>query len=213
MSKQSIDFVLLPPEEISDKVIELNKKLKRNYSNPRIILNKEACLPHISLLIGTISPENLMQIQETLNRVALQFSPIELILKSLDLEDLPAKDRTLKIAGFSLAKSNSLQKLHETLLYEMKKYSLEDTTKDTMYNSQEIDEKDTPWMFSYINNFSKNSSLEKFNPHITIGDGEMYSQDYPDYLPLTFKASRLALCHLGNYCTCRKILAENKLMS
>jgi hypothetical protein len=75
-------------------------------------------------------------------------------------------------------------------------------------NQQEINIKDTPWMFPYIQNFTQNSSYKNFNPHITIGDG-IFERKLK--LQIKFTASRLALCHLGNYCTCREILYETSL--
>ena len=63
-------------------------------------------------------------------------------------------------------------------------------------------------MFNYIQNFIIDSSYDKFNPHITIGDGII---EKPNYLPLKFKTSILGLYHLGNYCTCRKVLYETEL--
>ncbi len=62
---------------------------------------------------------------------------------------------------------------------------------------------------AWIKNYSEKSSFEKFFPHITIGYGEI--NDYS--FPIKFTASKLALCHLGNHCTCRKILASVKLES
>jgi hypothetical protein len=55
----------------------------------------------------------------------------------------------------------------------------------------------------WINGYFKNSSFENFKPHITTGFGKIDSV----VLPIYFNASKLAICHLGNFCTCRKILA------
>ena len=48
--------------------------------------------------------------------------------------------------------------------------------------------------------------LDKENclPHITIGYGELSHFLFPE----EFTASKLALCHLGNHCTCRRVLAS-----
>ncbi len=205
----AVDFVLIPPKEIITKIIKLNRKLKRDYNDTRIVLDKEKCFPHISLLMGILPEENLPLAQKILTQIDLTAQRINLSLTNLVSEDIPAKDRTLKIAGFELSKSGLLYKLHEDILKKIRPYLLEkNISKEMMYGSFEIDEKDTPWMFPYIKNFKKNSSGKKFNPHITIGDGEVKK---PDYLPLSFTADRLAICHLGNYCTCRKILIEEKL--
>ena len=56
----------------------------------------------------------------------------------------------------------------------------------------------------WIKNFSTESSFEKFFPHITIGFGATKALD----LPIEFAPVRLAMCHLGNHCTCKKILTS-----
>ncbi len=49
---------------------------------------------------------------------------------------------------------------------------------------------------------------DKESPHITLG----YGQAKPPFsFPVAFAAARLALCHLGNHCTCRKVLASCRL--
>ena len=50
MPKIAIDVVLLPPEEIMDKAIEINRQL----ADDPIKLNKENCLPHVSLCMGVV---------------------------------------------------------------------------------------------------------------------------------------------------------------
>jgi hypothetical protein len=68
---------------------------------------------------------------------------------------------------------------------------------------------------AWIKNYPEKSSFEKFFPHITIGYGEIndYSFGFPQggVPPIEFAVSKLALCHLGNHCTCRKILASAEL--
>jgi len=41
-------------------------------------------------------------------------------------------------------------------------------------------------------------------PHISVGYGEITGLPSP----IEFRATQLALCHLGNHCTCRKVLAS-----
>ncbi len=44
-----------------------------------------------------------------------------------------------------------------------------------------------------------------------IGIGEVENEICGIEFPIQFTASKLALCHLGNYCTCRKILSLHDL--
>ena len=62
-------------------------------------------------------------------------------------------------------------------------------------------------MSGIAKNYPEKSSFENFFPHITIGYGEINNFSFP----IIFSVSKLALCHLGNHCTCRKILASTNL--
>ncbi|MFZ5391005.1 MAG: hypothetical protein ACOZAJ_01895, partial [Patescibacteria group bacterium] len=62
----------------------------------------------------------------------------------------------------------------------------------------EVNEKTLYW----INNYKIKSSFNNFYPHITLGISKLQDKE----VDINFIASRLAIGHLGNYCTCRKIL-------
>ncbi len=64
-------------------------------------------------------------------------------------------------------------------------------------------EQDRKW----VREFAEASSFGHYYPHITLGQAKPQQQPYEQ----AFTASRLALCHLGRTCTCRKILAEAEL--
>jgi len=53
MAKIAVDVVLLPSERIVDKAIEANRELLKQCPD-KIILDKENCLPHVSLAMGCI---------------------------------------------------------------------------------------------------------------------------------------------------------------
>ncbi len=208
MEKIAFDAALLFPIKLERELIELNHSLKRTYSPARIYLNNKDCFPHLSLLMGIIDYERGEEIKEKLEEVSYAFNPIELKIKRFDLESLPVKDEEISISGISFEKNSSLLKLHESVAKSLKEFLIRgEVNKEMMYAPDEINAEDTPWMFPYIQNFLENSGYEKFNPHITIGDGILESQDISDRLI----ASRLAICQLGNYCTCRKIIYETKL--
>lgn len=208
MKKIVVDVALLLPQELERKIIELNNSLKRNYKNIRINHNKD-CHPHISLFMGFIDYEQINDIKKDLEKISQSFEPQYLEIEKLDIENLPVKNGEIKISGFELTGRNSLRKLHEEVVNKIKDYIIdENITKEYLFNSKEIDEEDTPWMFPYVENFIQNSSYENFKAHITLGDGVLEKELK---LPINFTTSRLAICYLGNYCTCRNILYETKL--
>ena len=190
MSKIAIDVVLLPPEDIMNKAIEINKQL----SNDPIRLNKGNCLPHVSLFMGVVEEENLPKIKEIINKIAAQFSKLSLTISRINYEH----------CGFDIQKTGDLQKLHETIMTKLDNYLTNKATTDMCFSPPPVVEKTLFW----INNYREISSFKKFYPHITLGISKIEGKE----LNIDFTASKLAICHLGNYCTCRKILHSANLV-
>jgi len=200
MSKIAIDVVLLPDDKMTEKVIEISAKQSNNY-NGKILLNKNNCLPHISLAMGVISQEDIFKIVKILERISLQFKIFNLEADEYTFPSIPSGEI---VSNFSVKKTDELQSLHEIIIKEIKTFFSYDITVDMMYSPPKVEELSLYW----IKNFLKNSSYDKFRPHITIGFGKEKNID----TPIKFSAPALALCHLGNYCTCRKILHLIKLI-
>ncbi len=78
-----------------------------------------------------------------------------------------------------------------------------DVTAKMIYPSGDISETTLQW----IKNYRQKAAFENFSPHITLGYGEIEDLEFPKEL----KASTLALCHLGNHCTCREVLVSFEL--
>jgi 2'-5' RNA ligase len=195
MAKIAADVVLLPAEEVMDKVIDANRQLPNTFSS-RIILNKDDCLPHISLAMGCIEEKNIGQIEKILQDVAKEYFPNELKIVGVYIG---TDESGRKVSLYHVEKTLSIQSLHEKIMEKLSPYFSYDVTKKTVLAEGRVAESTLRW----IKNFPAESSFEKFFPHITIGFGETKALD----LPIEFAPVRLALCHMGNHCTCKKILA------
>lgn len=182
----AIDVALLPSEEMMDIAIEANKKVIGNM----IKLNKENCLPHITLAMGCVSEGALEEIDEILKDLAGQFNEFR-------LKTVSGSDNEL---CFMIERDEGLQFFHETIMKKMTPFFTYDVKKGMVYKAR--GEKVNDLTLNYVRDFPLKSSLENYMPHITIGSAERgvcLSE-------VEFTASELALCHLGNFCTCRKIL-------
>ena len=92
-----------------------------------------------------------------------------------------------------------LQKLHEAILNEMSSiFTYEGVQKEMFYSPPPVNEIPLFW----VKGFAETSVRENYKPHITLGVGEPKQA----VSPVQFTASKLALCHLGNHCTCRDLL-------
>jgi len=199
MSKIAVDVVLLPSDEMMDKTIRANAELVEKFGS-KIVLNKENCLPHISLAMGCIDQRDIAPIGRLLELVAKESPLGELTVTGIRTS---TNARGEKVSVFEVEKTRDLQSLHEKIMRKMTPYFSCDVTNEMIYDDEEIAETTLLW----IKNYARKASFTSFFPHITIGFGEIESEAFP----ITFAPSKLALCHLGNHCTCREILASVEL--
>lgn len=195
MSKIAVDVVLLPSDEMMDKAIRANAELVEKFGS-EIVLNKENCLPHISLAMGCINEGDIVAIEKVLESIA-QKSPLKTLAASGIRTSINAKGQTVSV--FEIVKTKVLLALHEKVMKKVKPYLSYDVTEDMIY-----DGKAAETSLQWIKNYPGKASFENFLPHITIGYGQIENGPFP----IEFSTSRLALCHLGNHCTCRKILTS-----
>ncbi len=201
MAKIAVDVVLLPSEEMMDRAIQANRELLKQCAD-KIVLDKENCLPHISLAMGCIDEKDIADIGKILQIIAEKRSLGRLSSIGIDTGTNSVGE---KVSVFQLERTETLQSLHEEVMQTLAPYFSYDVTADMVLSPPMPGESTLLW----IKNYAENSSFEKFFPHITVGYGQI--NDFSS--PIKFPVSKLALCHLGNHCTCRKILASTELDS
>ena len=190
----AVDVILLPSEDMMDKAIEVNRKLLE-ISDNEIRLNKVNCLPHITLAMGCVRKEDIEEIDKILENLTDKF-------KTLHLKTVSSAESK---AWFKIEDNKNLQLLHETLMNKLLPYFTYDATKEMIYKSK--DEEINDLTLNYIKNFPSKSSLENYIPHITVS-----SYDTDMILPeVEFTISEIALCHLGNHCTCGRVFLSHAL--
>jgi len=209
MAKKAVDVVLLPEETMMDKAIQANTELVEKFGK-KIVLNKESCLPHISLAMGCIDEKDIVPIERLLETLARERKELIGGLKpTLPLTVTGIRTSTNvrgeKVSVFEIEKTKELQLLHEKIMKKMVPYFIYDVTSEMLYGDEQVAETSLLW----IKNYPEKASFTNFFPHITIGYGEIENGPFP----IPFTVSRLALCHLGNQCTCRKILVSVDLGS
>ncbi len=199
MSRIAVDVVLLPDEAMANKAIEVNAGLVKKFGN-KIVLNKENCLPHISMAMGCLEETDIASVEKVLEEIAKETSLPYLKVVGVRTS---GNSKGEAVSVFEVEKTTQLQSLHEKVLDKLTPYLSSDVTEDMIYGNEKIAASTLIW----IKNYHQKSSFQNFFPHITIG----YGQTEYQMPPATFAASKLALCHLGNHCTCRKILVSIKL--
>jgi 2'-5' RNA ligase len=184
---------------MADKAIAANKELLKQYAH-KIVLDKVSCLPHISLAMGCIDDIDIDEIDTILRTIAEGTSLGQLNAVGITTETNKAGEQ---VSVVEIEKTESLQSLHEEVMKRLSLYFSYDVRAEMVLSSAETSQSTLDW----IKNYPEKSSFETFFPHITIGYGEIVNFSFP----MKFEVSKLALCHLGNHCTCKIILASVNL--
>lgn len=191
MNKIAIDVVILPPPDIADLAIELNRKLV-DTTLGKIMLGKNECYPHISLAMGFMDINKLQAVKSTLSKISKRFDPLFLVSKKF------YNRRGASV--LAIEKTPEIQKLHETTMEQLTPY-VKYKGSGNAFNKIWKDD------LSYIYNFKDLFSFERYDPHITLGFGKLKNVKFS----LKFAGDEFALCHLGPHYTCTKILWSTKL--
>jgi len=196
-NKIVVDIALIPSEPIVKLAVELNRSrsfpdtVKEDY-----VLDAKTCIPHITLLMGLISRDQLVEVTIKLSSIVEKFSALN--LRATGFTSSPHPDGKI-FSTLVIEKSPDIQKLHETILEELKPFfSWDGVGKEMFYSPPPVRGISSFW----VKGFGKNSVRENYEPHISLGFAELKQE----LVPVQFIASKLALCHLGNYCTCRDVL-------
>jgi len=197
MEKLAIDIVLLPPEEIMKLAKTINKKLMAR--DPMVNFVDGTSIPHATLCMGGIKEEDLPKLSKILEEVSKEFGPQELTITGTHVHITTSG---FKGSGLTIANTKTLQKLHEKIVRRCKALFVKVDLSD-MHPSGNTQASSA----AHANRFTETDCFEMFAPHISLGIGESASVDKR----IIFTAKRLAVCHLGNWCTCRKILFETEL--
>jgi 2'-5' RNA ligase len=195
----AVDVVVLLEGWVADKAIEVNRRLVGRLG-AEIVLGREDCLPHISLAMGCVEEGDVGAAAEVLQEIGRKAE-----IGVLEITGVVASgnSRGEKVCALEVVKSAGLIRLHEEVMDGMSRFFREEVKAECIAGKGKVAETTLEW----INDYREKSSFERFWPHITLGYGELEDEAFAG----EFRAERLALCHLGNHCTCAKVLWETTI--
>ncbi|MEJ2649616.1 MAG: hypothetical protein P8016_14555 [Sedimentisphaerales bacterium] len=196
MERIAVDIVLLPTQKVMDEAIRTNRELLKQEPGG-IVLDRKNCLPHVSLAMGCIDKNAISDTEKFLIEMAVKYPLTLLSFGGLFCETSSAGE---KVTVALIEKTKILQSLHEEVMMGMRRFFTYDVKPYMLLSEEPVSESTLLW----IQNYAEKSSFESFSPHITLGYGELGNYYFSRQIPI----SQLALCHLGNHCTCRRILAS-----
>lgn len=196
MNPIAVDVVLLPDAQVKTWALALNRKLVEECGS-EIHLDPEHCLPHVSLAMGCMASEDLESMRAALARIVTEQTIVSFPIAGFVTRSF-GPDQT--VAHLELRRGTQLRSLHEAAMEACVPWFVHDVTPSALHGPDAISRPTLDW----IRDYRQTSSFQHFWPHMTLGFGETRVEAVPE----TMKPASLAVCHLGNHCTCRKILVE-----
>ena len=197
----AVDIVLLPPPEVTEAAIQINRMLIEKTGDDAIRLDMACQLPHVSLAMGCIPGSALSRLFVPLDQMARRLLPLEIGIEGAVAVVTDSGDC---VSGMNLAKEDSLFVLHRSVMAQLAGVATEKCTQASFIRDE--GEELTPFTLGYVPEYGTLASYERYSPHITLGNGDVSTLEEMPELPERVTFSTLAVCHLGNHCTCRSVL-------
>jgi 2'-5' RNA ligase len=183
----AIDIAILPPADVSAHAIALSTALPRAES--RGLQLGPGFLPHITLTQQFVSRGVLDQAIAQVDRALRRQPPLPL--------RVTGGGRGSNSVWMAIARTPALVRLHERLLDVTAAFEAAGGDASAFVDGDARD-RDVRW----VREFRRESSFARFTPHITLG----HASEPPCVEPFDFVATRIAMCPLGRFCTCRRII-------
>ena len=185
----AIDVAILPPADVSARAAALSAALPAGESQG-LRLGGD-CLPHITLTQQFVRAGDLDSVLERVGSILAGMEPMRLTVTG--------GGRGQSAVWMAIELTPPLSELHRKLMNVLSPFERTDGTAAAFFNGGGRST-DVEW----VARFRQTSSHTDFLPHITLG----HSVTPPPVEPLRFTATTIAACHLGTFCTCRRVLRQ-----
>ena len=195
----AIDIAILPPPDVSERAVALSAALSSSAAPPFSVSLPSAesqdlrlgpqFLPHITLTQQFVSGQALEAVIAQVDHILRDHQPLPL--------RVTGGGKGGNAVWMAIARTPALVSLHERLLDATEALEVQKGDASAFLNEDARD-RDVRW----VREFRRESSFARFTPHITLG----HASEPPIVEPVDFVATTIAVCHLGRFCTCRRII-------
>lgn len=191
MGLLAVDVAVLLPDPLLESVLRLNAELLPPPDGFRFDATH---LPHVTLAQLFVAEGQLPDVIHEAAAVTRDCAPLRLAPAGL------SHGRTASTVR--LEPTDVLIRLHARLMDGLRRFESAqgDATAFLDAGGPPARDADVEW----VRRFRTHAAYDRFDPHVTLGVGELPE---PGPLPAV-DATRVALCQLGRFCTCRRMLAE-----
>ena len=184
----AVDVALLLPRKVAQQVVDWNRCLP----DRRVEIDDCFVVPHISLWMGCVPGNALVEMQKMLMGVLSDESALNLTVSGVAYGEYNG-DTT--VASLAVDSTPQLMQLHVDICAAFAGLEGRQGHSECFADAGHVDQATV----DYVNGYTNRQVRERYWPHITLGFGRLDQS----VAPFSFVADTVALCHLGPYCTCR----------
>ncbi|WP_243669996.1 hypothetical protein [Methanoculleus chikugoensis] len=168
----AVDLVLLPPGPIMDLAIGANRTLLAGNPDGGIRLDREGCLPHISVAMLPARSRDIPEIAAKVERITQRCSPPMAL--TIDAVAKHRKNAGETVSTFHILRAEILQLFHKTVMNAVMPHQAPSAGGSSAFSGGEASAPSVDCLLR----FPKTSAYERYSPHITLGFG-----DLPEIIP------------------------------
>ena len=196
----AIDVVLVPEENVTDISIGINRKLVEKTGDSSISLGKNSCIPHISLAMCMIPADCAVEIRDALYRVIRNCLPYKASFAGYAVVETSGGN---VVSGADIVRDEIILSIQDRVVRILDEFRSTGMTGECFLGDSSLI---TPFSIDYSENYFEKQTGGNFSPHITLGNGNVNEIPVQGIFPEYFDCRRIAICRLGNHCTCAEII-------
>jgi 2'-5' RNA ligase len=204
----AIDVLLLPDQTMIEHAKAANARLRKNY--PAGFALDATHHPHITLLQRYVRTDELDEVYSAVKRVLDRERPRGWQLEATGYYYLNFNN--MGLAGIVIKPTPQLRRLQQEVIDAVEPYTVADGTSAAYVTTRDAPDVNAPTL-QYVKTFVPERNGKNFNPHVTIGVGQLDFVNKMKNAPFKqfkFKVAGAAVFHLGNFGTAQKKLWEWK---
>lgn len=191
MGLLAVDVAVLLSEPLLEPVLRVNAELLPPPDGFRF---DDTHLPHVTLAQLFVAQFQLPAVTHETAAVLRGVAPLRLLPAGL------SRGRTA--ATVRLEPTDTLIRLHTRLMDGLRRFESAQGDATAFLSTGGLPARDAD--VEWVRQYRTHAAYDRFDPHITVGVGALHG---PGPLPAG-EGARVALCQLGRFCTCRRMLAE-----
>jgi hypothetical protein len=198
-SLTAIDVLLLPDQTMVEHAQSVNARLRKNY--PAGFALDATHHPHITLLQRYVRTKDLDAVYAAVERVFNRERPAgwELTATGYYYLDFDGKG----LAGIVIRPTPELRRLQQEIIDAVAQFTESGGTSEAYVTSRDSPDVNEPTL-QYVEHFVPQRNGKNFNPHVTVGVGQLDFVQRMKAAPFEefkFKIAGAAIFHLGNFGT------------